>query len=78
MENGQIPEPLVPIIGGIAPAFLLRLSAKLDITIDDQMKQKIAENELIGAFMMDAKSLIDSTSGQSFESDAELISFVEN
>jgi len=63
IENGQLPDELMPMIGGITPAFLLKLNAKLDITVDDYMKQKLTENPLVEPVLMDAKTLIDSTSG---------------
>ncbi len=66
IENGELPEEMMPILGGIAPAFLLRLNAGLDITVDDQMKAKISENPLVEPVLLDAKTLIDSISGNSF------------
>jgi len=78
MENGQLPEELFPILGGVAPAFLLRVNANLDITVDEHMKAKIAENPLVEPVLMDAKTLIDSISGNSFENDGELDAFIDS
>jgi hypothetical protein len=63
IESGDIDGSLLPIIGGIAPAFLLRINGSLDITIDDYMKSKIQENPLVEPLLMDASTLIDTTSG---------------
>jgi len=41
LETGELPEALLPILGGIAPAFLLRLNGSLDLHVDDHMKAKI-------------------------------------
>jgi hypothetical protein len=41
VESGDIDPALMPIFGGLAPAFLLRINGNLDIEIDDYMKQKI-------------------------------------
>lgn len=47
IESGIYDEALIPILGGLAPAFLLRLNLNLDITVDELMKQKISENPLV-------------------------------
>jgi len=78
IENGDLDSSLLPILGGIAPAFLLRINGNVDITIDDYMKQKITENPLVEPILMDAPTLINSTSGKSFENEAELFDFIEN
>ena len=41
VESGEIDAALMPIFGALAPAFLLRIHGKVDIEIDDYMKQKI-------------------------------------
>lgn len=56
---------MLPIFGGLAPAFLLRLTGRLDLTVDDHMMSKLQENPLIAPLLMDAFSLIGATSGVS-------------
>ena len=62
VESGEIDAALMPIFGALAPAFLLRIHGKVDIEIDDYMKQKIQENPLIEPILMDANTLVSSTS----------------
>ena len=71
VESGDLDASLLPILGGVAPAFLLRVSGNLDITIDDHMKKKISENPLVEPVLLDAKTLIDSFSGKSFDTEEE-------
>lgn len=74
VESGEIDAALMPIFGALAPAFLLRIHGQVDIEIDDYMKQKIQENPLIEPVLMDAATLIASTSQVS--SDDELEEFL--
>jgi hypothetical protein len=41
LESGEVDTSLMPILGGLAPTFLMRLNAKLDLTVDDYMMSKI-------------------------------------
>ena len=41
IENGEVDTSMMPIIGGLAPTFLMRLNAKLDLTADEHMISKI-------------------------------------
>lgn len=41
VESGEMDANLLPILGGIAPAFLLKVNGNLDITVDEYMKNKI-------------------------------------
>ena len=41
IEAGELDASLMPLLGGLAPAFLLKVNASLDIEIDENMKQKI-------------------------------------
>jgi len=50
---------------------LLRVDGRLDITVDDYFKSKIDENPLIQPLMMDAGTLISSTSKVSSDDDLE-------
>lgn len=61
--NCEVDASLLPILGGIAPLMLLKINGNLDITIDDVMKQKISENPLVEPVLLDANSLITTTSG---------------
>lgn len=63
IESGDIDSSMLPIFGGLAPVFMLRLNARLDITIDEYMQQKLQENPLIGPLLMDALTLVEATSG---------------
>jgi len=78
IENGDIDPSILPIVGGIAPAFLLKINGNLDLTIDDHMKQKITENPLVEPVLLDAKTLIDSVSGRTFDTEEEFFQWVEN
>jgi hypothetical protein len=71
VESGDIDPALMPIFGGLAPAFLLRINGKLDIEIDDYMKQKITENPLVEPILMDANTLIGATSSITSDEDLE-------
>jgi hypothetical protein len=61
--NCEVDASLLPILGGIAPLMLLRLNGNLDIEIDEVMKSKITENPLVEPVLLDASSLITTTSG---------------
>ena len=76
VESGEVDAALMPIFGALAPAFLLRIHGKLDIEIDDYMKQKIMENPLVEPILMDAPTLVGATSKVS--SDEELDEFLDN
>lgn len=41
VEAGEIDESLAPLLGGLSPAFLLKLSLNLDIGVDEYMQNKI-------------------------------------
>jgi hypothetical protein len=41
IESGEVDASLLPIFGGLAPAFLLKINGNLDIEVDDYMKEKI-------------------------------------
>lgn len=71
VESGDMDASLLPILGGIAPALLLKMNGNLDITVDEHMKQKISENPLVEPVLLDAKTLIDSISGKSFDTEEE-------
>jgi hypothetical protein len=76
IENGNYETKILSILGGIAPAFLLRMNLSLDIGVDEFMKNKIRENPLVEPVLMDASSLISSVSGRSFENEDEFSTFV--
>lgn len=65
IENGDLDASLLPIFGGLAPAFLLKISGKLDIDVDEYMQSKLMENPLLAPAMMDAHTLIQSISSVS-------------
>jgi len=75
--NCEVDAALLPILGGIAPLFLLQIGGNLDIKIDDFMKTKISENPLVEPVLLDAATLITSTSGKSFENDEEFFAHLE-
>jgi len=70
IESGEVDSSMLPIFGGIAPAFMLRLNARLDVTIDESMQQKLQENPLVAPLLMDANTLVEATSGISNDNDA--------
>ena len=67
---------MYPIFGAIAPAFLLKVNAQLNLEVDDYMKEKIQTNPLVEPLLMDAASLINATSGVSSDEDAEYEEFL--
>jgi len=75
--NVEVDASLLPILGVLGPLFLLRVNGKLDLTIDDYMKNKIQENPLVEPVLLDAATLISSTSGQTFENDEELFKHIQ-
>ena len=54
IDQGDLDSALMPIFGGIAPAFLLKLTGNLDLEVDDYMLSKIQENPLVQPLLMDA------------------------
>jgi len=76
--NGEVDADLLPILGGISPLFMLQIGGSLNVTIDEQMRQKISENPLVEPVLLDASSLITATSGKSFENDEEYFTFVND
>jgi len=75
--NCEVDAALLPILGGIAPLFLLQIGGNLDIKIDEYMRTKISENPLVEPILLDAATLITSTSGKSFENDEEFFAHLE-
>jgi hypothetical protein len=75
--NCEVDAALLPILGGIAPLFLLQIGGNLDIKIDEYMRTKISENPLVEPVLLDAATLITSTSGKSFENDEEFFAHLE-
>jgi len=76
VESGELPPSLLPILGGLAPAFLLQINGQLDIIIDDYMKNKIKENPLVEPALLDAHTLVTSISGKSFDTDEEYFNWI--
>jgi hypothetical protein len=72
MESPDFDASQIPILAGIAPVALLKISGRLDIEVDEHMKSKLTENPLLEVALIDASSLIASTSNVSSEDDAEL------
>ncbi len=75
--NCEVDASLLPILGGIAPALLMQIGLNLDITVDESMKQKVAENPLVEPILLGAADLITSFSGNSFENDEEFFKHLE-
>lgn len=75
IESGEIDTSSLPFLAGLAPAFLLKINANLDLEVDDQMKTKITENPLMEPVLVDAGSLIAMTSNVS--SDEELDQYLD-
>lgn len=71
IESGDMDPQLMPILGGIAPAFLLKLTGIINLEFDDKMKQKIRENPMVEPILMDAQTLISATSNVSSDDDLE-------
>ena len=77
VEQGELDSALLPMLGGLAPAFLLKVSAHLDITVDDHMKQIITQNPIVEPLLMDAETLISSTSRVQTFDDESLFAYME-
>jgi hypothetical protein len=75
VEAGEIDSSLLPFLGGLAPAALLKVKGTLDIEVDEHMKNMITSNPLVEPLLMDAQTLIASVSGVS--DDDELESFID-
>ena len=71
IEVGDLDSALMPIFGGLAPLFLLKVNGSLSLEVDEDMKAKIQENPLIQPMVMDAGSLISATSNVSSEEEFE-------
>lgn len=67
VEAGEVDSTMLPFFGGIAPAFLLRISGNLNVNIDEGMMAKLQEHPLLQPLLMDALSLIHATSNCSSE-----------
>jgi hypothetical protein len=76
IENAEVDASTLPILAALSPAFLLRIRGNLDLEIDEEMKQKLQENPLLEIAMIDASTLVGSTS--SVGSDDEFDEFVQN
>lgn len=76
VEAGELDSSLLPLLGGIAPAALLKVKGTLDIEVDDHMKNMITTNPLVEPLLMDASTLISSVSGVS--DDDEIEAFIDN
>jgi hypothetical protein len=62
LAQGEFPESLMPILGGISPAFMLKMNGKVEIDFDDEMKEALMQNPLLEPFMMPGSMLIMSAS----------------
>lgn len=76
IENAEVDASTLPILAALSPAFLLKIRGNLDIEVDEEMKQKLQENPLLEIAMIDANTLVASTS--SVSSDEEFDDFVQN
>jgi hypothetical protein len=54
LGDSDFMQAMVPMLGMFAPIALLQVNAALNITVDEYMKQKIAENPLVEPVLMDA------------------------
>jgi len=41
LETGELPQDILPFIGGLSPLLLLKMNAHLDLEIDEKMKESI-------------------------------------
>jgi hypothetical protein len=78
VESGDVDPSLYPIFGGIAPIFLLKLNASLNLEVDEFMKEKIQTNPLVEPLLMDAASLINATSAVNSDEESEYEEFLNN
>ena len=63
IEQGELDASVLPIFGGLAPAFLLKIKGDLQIEVDENMKETIFANPLIEPLLMDALTLIHAIGG---------------
>lgn len=52
----------MPILGGVAPAFMLKVNGKIEIEVDDELRETLATNPLLEPFMMPGAMLVNSAS----------------
>ena len=67
--NCEVDASIIPILAGVSPLFLLQLGGSLDITVDEEMQNKIKEHPMVEPALMDAETLITSLSGKSYENE---------
>lgn len=63
IEQGELDASVLPIFGGLAPAFLLKIKGDLQIEVDDNMKETIFANPLVEPLLMDALTLVHAVGG---------------
>nr|AAF25622.1 unknown protein [Sterkiella nova] len=63
IEQGELDASVLPLFGGLAPAFLLKLKGDLQIDVDENMKETIFSNPIIEPLLMDALTLIHAIGG---------------
>jgi len=78
VEAGEIDSGLLPFLGAMAPAFLLRINANLDITVDEQMKKKIETNPMVEPVLLDAHTLVSMTSKVSSDEESDMDEYLNS
>ena len=62
VEAGEVDSSMLAYFGGIAPALMLRINGNVNLQVDEEMIQKLAEHPLLGPLMMNPQQLIAGTS----------------
>ncbi|CDW81584.1 ef hand family protein [Stylonychia lemnae] len=63
IEQGELDASILPIFGGLAPAFLLRLRGSLEIDVDEEMQNTLFSNPMVEPILMDGLTLIHALGG---------------
>lgn len=72
IESGAVEGGMLPLLGGLAPAFLLKVNAKLDLTIDEHMQNTLRDHPLVQPILMNGHMLVGATSSCEDDSDEAL------
>jgi len=71
IEQGELDASVLPLFGGLAPAFLLKLRGSLEIDVDENMQETLYSNPLVEPILMDALTLIHALGGCSSDDAAD-------
>jgi hypothetical protein len=76
VEVGGISSSILPFVGCIGPAALLKVNGTLDIEVDEHMKKSIASNPMVEPLLTDINSMISTMTHCSHNDDMD--SYIDN